>query len=115
MLAHQDQDRWSDLELRDSVLLNDPKHLFVDEFRHDVDGDIEFRRHKHGIQLPVRVVEWEKPNPALVRGWVFAGPFEFGFLGVLEEDGLLRVCDQIILGLETLLREATKRTGDVRS
>lgn len=50
------------------------------------------------------MIEWEEADPALVCGWVFASPFELGFLGVLEEEGLFCVGDQVIVGLTTLIR-----------
>lgn len=75
------------------MLLNNLKHLFVDEGRHDVDWDVEFWRHEHGVQLSVGMIEWEEADPALVSGRVFASSFEFGFLDVLEEDGLFCVGD----------------------
>ena len=51
------------------------------------------------------MIKWEEVDPALVDGWVFTGAFEFGFLDVLEEDGLFCVGDQIIVGLATLVRD----------
>ena len=114
MLAHQNQDWWGDLKLRDFVLLDDLEHPFVDECRHDVDRDIEFCRHEHGIQLGVGVIEWEEADPTLVRGWVFSSSFELGFLDVLEEQGLFGVGDQVMLGLATLVRgNDTVRPGQL--
>ena len=94
------------MELCDSVILNDPEHVFVDECRHDVDRDIEFGRHEHGVELAVGVIKREEADPALVPRWVFARSFELWFLGVFEEDGLFRIGDQIVLGLATLVRES---------
>lgn len=105
VLAHQDEDGRGDLELCDPMRLDDPEHLFVDKCRHDVDWDVEFGGHEHGVQLAVGVIEWEEIDPPLVGGWVFAGALELGFLGVLEEDGLFRVGDQVIVGLAALVRE----------
>ena len=88
MLAHQDEDWRGNLELCDFVILNDLKHVFVDKYRHDIDWDSKFCGHEHGIQLAVGVIERKKPDPTLFSGWIFTGSFEFGFFGVLEEDGL---------------------------
>ena len=85
MFGHQDQDRWGDLELCDSMLLDNLEHIFVDKCRHDVDRNVEFCRHEHGIQLTVGVIEWEEADPAFVSGWIFASSFELRFLGVFEE------------------------------
>ena len=89
------------------MLLNNLKHLFVDKGRHDVDWDVELYRHEHGVQLSVGMIEREEADPALVGDWVFASSFEFGFLDVLEEDGLFGVCDQVVVGLATLIRGST--------
>lgn len=53
------------------------------------------------------MIEWEEADPALVSGLVFAGSFELGVLGVLEEDGLFCVGDQVAVGLATLIRRST--------
>lgn len=112
MLAHQDEDGWGDLKFRDLVILNHLKHVFVDKSRHDVHWDVEFCRHDHGIQLTVGVIEWEEADPAFISGWVFAGAFELGFLGVLHQDCLFCVGDQVIVGLATLVRGSdTVRIG----
>lgn len=88
------------------MLLNNLKHLFVDENRHDVDWDVDFCRHEHGVQLSVGMIEREEANPALVSDCIFAGSFKFGFLDVLEEDGLFGVGDQVAVGLGTLVRRS---------
>ena len=112
MLAHQDQDRGGDLKLGDFVLLDDLEHCFVIEFRHDVDWDIEFCRHEHGVELGVGVIERKEADPTLVRGWILSSSFELGFLGVLEEQGLFGIGDQVVLGLATLVRGSdTLRLG----
>ena len=106
VLAHEDEDRWGHLELSDFVILYDLEHVFVDECRHYVNGDIELSRHEHGVELAVGVIQWEEADPALGSRWVFASSFELWFLGVLEEDGLFGIGDQVILGLATLVSES---------
>lgn len=92
------------MELCDLVILNHLKHVFVDEGRHDVDWDVEFCRHHHSIKLAVGVIEWKEADPALMSSWVFTSAFELGFLGVLDEDGLFCVGNQVIVGLATVVR-----------
>ncbi len=94
------------MKLGDLVRLYHFKHVFVDKFRHDIDWDIEFGCHEHGVELAVCVIEREEADPALVHHWVFTSPFEFGFLGILDEDGLFRIGDQIVLGLVIPVRES---------
>ena len=104
MLAHQDKDGWGNLELCDPVRLDDPEHLFKDECGHDVDRDVESCGHEHSVELAVGVIEGEEADPALVCGWVYASSFELGFLDVLDEDGLFRVGDEVVVGLANLIR-----------
>ncbi len=108
MLAHQDKDRWGDLKLCDSVLLNNLKHIFVDECRHNVDRDVEFGRHEHSIQLAVGMIQREEADPALISSWIFTSSFELGFLGIFEKDGLFCVRYQVVMGLATLVRRSSK-------
>ena len=54
------------------------------------------------------MIEWEKADPALVSGWVFASSFELGFIDVLEEDGLFCVGNQVTVGLATVIRKSNK-------
>ena len=56
------------------------------------------------MKLGIGVIEWEEADPTLIRGWIFTGSFELGFLGVLEEHGLFGIGDEVILGLATLVR-----------
>ncbi len=108
MLAHQDKDRWGDLKLRDFVLLNNLKHIFVDECRHNVDWDVEFGRHEHSIQLTVGMIQREEADPSLISSWIFTSSFELGFLDIFDKDGLFCVGYQVVLGLATLVRRSNK-------
>ena len=96
------------MKLGDFVRLYHLEHVFVDKRRHDIDWDIEFGRHHHGIELAVGVVKREEADPALVQCWVFTSSFELGLLGIFEEDGLFRVSDQVILGLAILVSKSDK-------
>ena len=58
------------------------------------------------------MIEREETNPTLVNDRIFTSAFELGFLGVLEEDGLFRIGDQVVVGLATAVRAGDKeRTG----
>lgn len=52
------------MQIRDLVILDTTKVVFVDKLSHDVDGHSKLHGHQNGVHLTICVVKWEETNPS---------------------------------------------------